>query len=262
MGGTAYPVAGCASEDVTWSIGLNPCNDGYGNTVRIQNDSGRYVQLAHLSSVLVQWGEAVEAGQVVGFEGNSGNAGTKHVHFSAHAGDARAPSLGPSIPFQLVHSAGASPVEALVCGDFSVSSVPLPESLLTSTNETRPVTESLQAEPVTPYPRLAHWVLSGERDARSRALIELRSLNDDVGRYWFAVGLAGGSELDVRAARGVFEELAADADVRWVRDWSAFRTCQTLASLGRPIQAKRCAMRRRKLVEQSDNELLSAFETL
>jgi hypothetical protein len=247
---------------VTWSTGLNPCNGGYGNTVRIQADDSRYVQVAHLSSVLVQWGEAVELGQVLGFEGNSGNAGTKHVHFSAHAGDARAAALGPSISFQLVHATGTSSVEDIVCGDFSTSSEPLSESLLTSMNEMAPTTDSLIAAPVNPYPRLAYWLLSGDREGRRRAMAELRFMEDDVGRYWFAVGLVDGSEHDVRVARGHFQELATDADIRWVRDWSVFRTCQTWTALGRPGRAKRCATRGRKHVEQSNNELLSAFETL
>jgi murein DD-endopeptidase MepM/ murein hydrolase activator NlpD len=48
-------------------------NGGFGNQVKIRTDSGEEVWLSHLESGLVQVGQRVEAGQVVGVGGNTGN---------------------------------------------------------------------------------------------------------------------------------------------------------------------------------------------
>ena len=58
----------------------------YGNTVVIQHDFGYngqpiFTLYAHLSALLVEEGERVEAGQVIGLIGNTGQVSGPHVHF-------------------------------------------------------------------------------------------------------------------------------------------------------------------------------------
>lgn len=53
----------------------------YGLTVVIEHETGVVSRSAHLSSVLVEEGESVSAGQVVGRAGSSGRATGPHLHF-------------------------------------------------------------------------------------------------------------------------------------------------------------------------------------
>jgi murein DD-endopeptidase MepM/ murein hydrolase activator NlpD len=48
-------------------------NGGYGNQIKIRDDNGNEVWLAHLDSGTVQVGQRVSAGQLVGIGGNTGN---------------------------------------------------------------------------------------------------------------------------------------------------------------------------------------------
>jgi murein DD-endopeptidase MepM/ murein hydrolase activator NlpD len=54
---------------------------GYGNTVLIDHGAGRQTRYAHLSDSLVQAGDRVSEGQVVGKSGNSGRSTGPHLHF-------------------------------------------------------------------------------------------------------------------------------------------------------------------------------------
>jgi murein DD-endopeptidase MepM/ murein hydrolase activator NlpD len=66
---------------------------GYGNVVVIAH--GAYFSLyAHLSSVKVRCGSTVDAGQVIGAVGNTGNSSGSHVHFEVR--DANWNALNPS----------------------------------------------------------------------------------------------------------------------------------------------------------------------
>jgi murein DD-endopeptidase MepM/ murein hydrolase activator NlpD len=63
----------------------------YGNTVVIQHDFGYegqpvYTLYAHLSAILVRRGDRVEAGQVIGLIGNTGQVSGPHVHFEVRVG--------------------------------------------------------------------------------------------------------------------------------------------------------------------------------
>jgi predicted esterase len=118
--GTARVRGGCPSTDLNdQPAGEDRCNDGWGNFVRVQHDPGLYTQYAHLSAILVRDGDAVRRGQPIGIEGNSGAAGAKHLHFSAHAGDASVG--GPSVPIAQLRLAGGQVVSSdqLTCGDWS-----------------------------------------------------------------------------------------------------------------------------------------------
>ncbi|MGH9308268.1 MAG: peptidoglycan DD-metalloendopeptidase family protein [Vicinamibacterales bacterium] len=54
---------------------------GYGNTVLVEHANGVQTRYAHLSATIVQTGDVVEVGQVVGRAGRSGRATGTHLHF-------------------------------------------------------------------------------------------------------------------------------------------------------------------------------------
>ena len=117
--GTAEIRGGCASTDLNEQPqGEDRCNSGWGNYVRVQHDATTYTQYAHLSAILVHSGDKVRRGQPIGIEGNTGAAGAKHLHWSAHRGDAK--RGGDSVPMARIRLAGKTVSSAeLVCGDWS-----------------------------------------------------------------------------------------------------------------------------------------------
>lgn len=80
-----------AAEDGTvdwvqnWDGRTTTGTQSYGNALRIRHAStgGRSLQTryAHLSQVLVQPGDRVRAGQLIGYSGDSGNVSGPHLHF-------------------------------------------------------------------------------------------------------------------------------------------------------------------------------------
>ncbi|MCW2613588.1 MAG: rane protein [Frankiales bacterium] len=54
---------------------------GYGRCVRITHADGTVTVYAHMSALLVNDGERVEAGQQIGREGNTGHSTGPHLHF-------------------------------------------------------------------------------------------------------------------------------------------------------------------------------------
>lgn len=80
-----------AAEDGTvdwaqnWDGRTTTGTQSYGNALRIRHagTGGRSLQTryAHLSQVLVQPGDRVRAGQLVGYSGDSGNVSGPHLHF-------------------------------------------------------------------------------------------------------------------------------------------------------------------------------------
>ena len=68
-----------------------------GNGIRLTTSDGTYFFYAHMSEVAdgIELGVPVEAGQLVGYVGSTGNSGTPHLHFEAH------PKGGASVnPYQ------------------------------------------------------------------------------------------------------------------------------------------------------------------
>ncbi|MBQ0037846.1 MAG: peptidoglycan DD-metalloendopeptidase family protein [Clostridiales bacterium] len=59
---------------------------GYGYCVTIQhgNSGGDYTRYGHMSSILVDEGETVSQGQVIGLVGSTGNSTGPHIHFEIH----------------------------------------------------------------------------------------------------------------------------------------------------------------------------------
>ncbi|MEU1843516.1 M23 family metallopeptidase [Micromonospora sediminicola] len=60
--------------------------DGYGNSVFVDHHNGYLTHYAHQSRLLVDVGDKVRAGQVIGYEGATGDATGPHLHFEVHKG--------------------------------------------------------------------------------------------------------------------------------------------------------------------------------
>ena len=58
----------------------------YGNHVVIEHEDGYYTSYSHLSSVNVEVGEEVTAGEKVGEVGSTGNSTGSHLHFEVSQG--------------------------------------------------------------------------------------------------------------------------------------------------------------------------------
>lgn len=71
-------------EGVVQSAGYDM---GYGNRIVIKHDSGFYSMYAHLQRVLMQPGEAVRRGQVIGLMGRTGRVTGSHLHYEIWLGD-------------------------------------------------------------------------------------------------------------------------------------------------------------------------------
>jgi hypothetical protein len=72
---------------------------GFGLHLTIDMHDGSYVILGHLKEVFVDSGSEVAAGELLGYEGKTGNTTGDHVHLGRHQGDAKKDgSYGKSIP--------------------------------------------------------------------------------------------------------------------------------------------------------------------
>lgn len=60
-------------------------NGGYGNCVIIQNDDGNITYYAHQSETACEVGDHVEAGQVIGYVGSTGDSTGNHLHFEVRS---------------------------------------------------------------------------------------------------------------------------------------------------------------------------------
>jgi len=56
-------------------------NGGYGKYVVISHNNGTQTVYGHMSQVIVDEGETVAQGQVIGLSGNTGHSTGPHVHF-------------------------------------------------------------------------------------------------------------------------------------------------------------------------------------
>ncbi|MDG4835079.1 M23 family metallopeptidase [Micromonospora sp. WMMD967] len=77
------PIHAAAAGTVTQA---GDASDGYGNSVFIDHGNGYLTHYAHQSRIAVTVGQAVKAGQVIGYEGATGDATGPHLHFEVHQG--------------------------------------------------------------------------------------------------------------------------------------------------------------------------------
>lgn len=75
------PIYAAASGLVTQAVGGGGYNLGFGNLIKIQHYNGTLTVYAHLRDVLVQVGDQVEQGALIGHMGDTGNANGCHLHF-------------------------------------------------------------------------------------------------------------------------------------------------------------------------------------
>jgi murein DD-endopeptidase MepM/ murein hydrolase activator NlpD len=60
---------------------------GYGNLVQIDHGNGIITRYAHLSAILVQPGQPVSGGMVVGLVGSTGRSTGPHLHYETRVND-------------------------------------------------------------------------------------------------------------------------------------------------------------------------------
>ena len=82
-------------------VGDKSCGGGFGNHVRLAHGGSYFTIYGHLSSVTVLPGDLIGRGQLVGYEGTTGNSSGDHVHFSLHKGDPTVASMPPSVSYIL-----------------------------------------------------------------------------------------------------------------------------------------------------------------
>lgn len=68
------------------SIKFSPWNNFYGNMVLIKHANGFYTLYAHLSAILVNVGDVVNAGDLIGQVGQTGGATGSHLHVEVRQG--------------------------------------------------------------------------------------------------------------------------------------------------------------------------------
>ncbi|MGC4848342.1 M23 family metallopeptidase [Micromonospora sp. DT15] len=77
------PIHAAAAGTVTQA---GDASDGYGNSVFIDHGNSYLTHYAHQSRIAVTVGQKVKAGQVIGYEGATGDATGPHLHFEVHQG--------------------------------------------------------------------------------------------------------------------------------------------------------------------------------
>jgi hypothetical protein len=245
-GGIVRTFGGCPTEDLNRQETPSVCNYGFGNVVRVEHAPGLYSQIAHLSSIVVDDGARVRRGDVLGIEGNSGNAGAKHLHFSLHRGAARVLLPGPTLPIPAlrIRAADGSPRTIrgldLRCGDFEQNRFPDPATLLESDNVV-----GRKPPARFGYQRwidvLAEAAVSIDREKRLWAVSQLRARYDEpTAPYWIALAylrsrdtITGEEQLNRalrRAERG--------EGPRWLRPWCLAFLAEVAIAQGRNADAR------------------------
>lgn len=86
----------------------------FGYHVNIDQGDGTYIILAHLSSIFVEDGSEVAAGQLIGFEGTTGSSTGDHLHIGRHSGDAEEDGISGSSEEGLAFSASDATLSTFV----------------------------------------------------------------------------------------------------------------------------------------------------
>ncbi len=88
--GSGTPVRAAAAGTVIYAGWFG----GYGNLVVVDHGGGLSTAYAHNSSVASSVGQAVAAGEVVSYAGNTGNSSGPHVHFEVRVNGSATDPLG------------------------------------------------------------------------------------------------------------------------------------------------------------------------
>ena len=87
------PILAAANGTVTIANALDSWGGGYGYYVRIDHGGGLETLYAHCSSICVTAGQQVQAGQVIGYVGQTGRATGNHLHFEVYQNGQRADAM-------------------------------------------------------------------------------------------------------------------------------------------------------------------------
>ena len=74
FGAPVYATAAGTIEQAGW-------NGGYGNCIVIENDDGNVTVYAHQAELAAEVGDYIEAGQLIGYVGSTGDSTGNHLHF-------------------------------------------------------------------------------------------------------------------------------------------------------------------------------------
>jgi hypothetical protein len=243
--GVAYGWGDCRSTDLNHDPPDATCNLGLGNVVRVQHPKGLYTQYAHLSSILIEPGQPVKRGEPIGVEGNSGAAGSKHIHFSLHAGDASRLAPTPSLPMRRLRLRGGRLVDSLSmrCNEATADGGPAPAIAYVSDNVPLSRPPRIGFAPPQRYMLESAAGKIFDPATRGPAVAELRRHPDEpLAAYWLAVALELDGNRD--AALPLFRSLADSlAGPAWVRRWSSLRIADMEVAGGRTVEARRALAR-------------------
>jgi murein DD-endopeptidase MepM/ murein hydrolase activator NlpD len=88
--GVGTPVRAAAAGTVIYAAAMS----GYGNLVVVDHGNGLSTAYAHNTSLVVSVGQAVAAGELVSYSGDTGNSTGPHVHFEVRVNGAAVDPLG------------------------------------------------------------------------------------------------------------------------------------------------------------------------
>ena len=71
----------CSQNNISLAISPEDEEKLYANQVLLDNGAGLSTRYAHMTKTAVTAGEAVTAGQVIGYVGNTGDSTGFHLHF-------------------------------------------------------------------------------------------------------------------------------------------------------------------------------------
>ena len=71
----------CSQNNISLAISPEDEEKLYANQVLLDNGAGLSTRYAHMTQTAVTAGEAVTAGQVIGYVGNTGDSTGNHLHF-------------------------------------------------------------------------------------------------------------------------------------------------------------------------------------
>lgn len=75
----------CAAADGT--VEKAYLSDSYGYNILVNHGNGLKTRYAHLSKILINLGDTVEQGRIIGLSGNTGDSTGPHLHFEVIQND-------------------------------------------------------------------------------------------------------------------------------------------------------------------------------